>query len=162
MDYQISSYCGHIRISTNKRSLIHPAYHITRGIYGECEQSVIIVTKRVVSKRVCLQFSEEQQRLNNRATHNVYCGDKSSLKVVLLFLVFFLFAFVIFSHSSSAKRLSAYAWISVIKFASRARQLSSTSRSKSKTSESLLVSELESLVSYLRSSKILALLKIVR
>ena len=36
MDYQISSQSAHIRISTNKRSLIHPAYHITRGIYGEC------------------------------------------------------------------------------------------------------------------------------
>ena len=44
-----------------------------------------------------------------------------------------------------------------MKFASRALQLSSTSRSKSKASESLLVSELESLVSYLRSVKILAL-----
>ena len=49
-----------------------------------------------------------------------------------------------------------------MKFASGARQLSSTSRSKSKASESLLVSELESLVSYLRSVKILELLKIVR
>ena len=36
MDYQISSQCAHIRISTKKGSLIHPAYHITRGIYGEC------------------------------------------------------------------------------------------------------------------------------
>ena len=99
---------------------------------------------------------------NSSAAHNVYCGDKSSLKVVLLFLDFFLFAFVIFSHSSSAKSLSAYAWISVMKFASRDRQLSSTSRSKSKASESLLVFKLESLVSYLRSVKILTLLKIVR
>ena len=67
-----------------------------------------------------------------------------------------------FSHSSSAKSSSAYAWISVMKFASSARQPSSTSRSKSKLSESLLVSELESIVSYLSSVKILALLKIVR
>ena len=67
MDYQISSQCAHIRISANKRSLIHPAYHITRGIYGEyCG----IVTKRCHIERVCLQFSEEQQRLNNRAAHN--------------------------------------------------------------------------------------------
>ena len=43
MDYQISSQCAQIRISTNKGSLIHPAYHITRGIYGEC---CGIVTKR--------------------------------------------------------------------------------------------------------------------
>ena len=39
--HQISSQSTHIRISRNKRSLIHPAYHITRGIYGECEQSVV-------------------------------------------------------------------------------------------------------------------------
>ena len=43
MDYQISSQCAHIRISTNKGSFIHPAYLITRGIYGEC---CGIVTKR--------------------------------------------------------------------------------------------------------------------
>ena len=41
--------------------------------------------------------------------------------------------------------------------ASRARQLSSTSRSKSKASESLLVCELESLVSYLRCQNVGAL-----
>ena len=40
--HQISSQCAHIRISTNKRSLIHPAYHITRGIYVEYEQSVVL------------------------------------------------------------------------------------------------------------------------
>ena len=39
--HQISSQCAHIRISTNKQNLIHPAYHINRGIYGECEQSVV-------------------------------------------------------------------------------------------------------------------------
>ena len=46
----------------------------------------------------------------NCAAHNeqLYCGAESSLKVVLLFLVFFLFAFVIFSHSSSAKSSLAY------------------------------------------------------
>ena len=70
MDYQISSQCAHIRISTNKRSLIHPAYHIIRGIYGECEQSVVSQQSGVISKRVCLQFSEEQQRLNNRPAHD--------------------------------------------------------------------------------------------
>ena len=43
MDYQISSQCAQMRISTNKASLIHLAYHITRGIYGEC---CSIVTKR--------------------------------------------------------------------------------------------------------------------
>ena len=39
--HQISSQRTHIRVSTNKRSLIYPAYHITRGINGECKQSVV-------------------------------------------------------------------------------------------------------------------------
>ena len=90
--------------------------------------------------------------------HRVFLEGRSLISCFLPLC----FEFVIFSHYSSAKSSSAYAWISVMKFASCARQLSSTSRSKSKASESLLVSELESLVLYLCSVKILALLTIVR
>ena len=38
---QFSSRRVHIRVSTNKQSLIHPEYNITCGTYGQCEQSVV-------------------------------------------------------------------------------------------------------------------------